>query len=327
MNTAFSGLFASMAIAILLVYIVMVLVFNSLIDPFVILFSLPLATIGAFPALFLTGRALGVSALIGFLMLIGIVVTNAIVLLDLVEQHRRRGLPTYEALIEGGRTRVRPILMTAIATILALIPLAPRPLRGRDHRLRAGHGGHRRALLLDLPDPHRGSRCVLARRGRQGPRRASPGALARGSHRARIGPGGGRLGSLTDPDPEPEDPFRRADPPRRRCALSSGKATRASHDEASGTDEKLRGQRGEVSYPYSCLAGKRVRGPLNMTMRPPRHTHVGERPVPARTTRWPLKPFGLGHVPNGRDPKLMSLSAVGKLGILDFLSSTCWRSG
>jgi HAE1 family hydrophobic/amphiphilic exporter-1 len=123
MNTAFGGLFASMAIAILLVYIVMVLVFDSLIDPFVILFSLPLATVGAFPALFLTGRALGVSALIGFLMLIGIVVTNAIVLLDLVEQHRRRGLPMYEALIEGGRTRVRPILMTAIATILALIPL------------------------------------------------------------------------------------------------------------------------------------------------------------------------------------------------------------
>ena len=123
MNTAFGGLFAAMAVAILLVYIVMVLVFDSLIDPFVIMFSLPLATVGAFPALFLTGRALGVSALIGFLMLIGIVVTNAIVLLDLVEQHRRRGLPVYEALIEGGRTRVRPILMTAIATILALIPL------------------------------------------------------------------------------------------------------------------------------------------------------------------------------------------------------------
>ena len=124
MNTAFGGLFASMAVAILLVYIVMVLVFDSLIDPLVIMFSLPLATIGAFPALFLTQRAIGVSALIGFLMLIGIVVTNAIVLLDLVEQHRRRGLPMYEALIQGGRTRVRPILMTAIATILALIPLA-----------------------------------------------------------------------------------------------------------------------------------------------------------------------------------------------------------
>jgi HAE1 family hydrophobic/amphiphilic exporter-1 len=124
MNTAFGGLFVSMAVAILLVYIVMVLVFNSLIDPLVIMFSLPLATIGAFPALFITQRAIGISALIGFLMLIGIVVTNAIVLLDLVEQHRRRGLPMYDALMQGGRTRVRPILMTAIATILALMPLA-----------------------------------------------------------------------------------------------------------------------------------------------------------------------------------------------------------
>jgi HAE1 family hydrophobic/amphiphilic exporter-1 len=123
MTEAFSGLFVSMAVAVLLVYIVMVLVFNSLIDPLVIMFSLPLATIGAFPALFLTQRPIGISALIGFLMLIGIVVTNAIVLLDLVEQHRHRGMPMYEALMQGGRTRVRPILMTAIATILALVPL------------------------------------------------------------------------------------------------------------------------------------------------------------------------------------------------------------
>lgn len=123
MNDAFGNLFVSMAVAVLLVYLVMVLVFNSLIDPLVIMFSLPLATIGAFPALFLTQRPIGISALIGFLMLIGIVVTNAIVLLDLVEQHRRKGMPMYEALIQGGRTRVRPILMTAIATILALIPL------------------------------------------------------------------------------------------------------------------------------------------------------------------------------------------------------------
>ncbi|MGC8634761.1 MAG: efflux RND transporter permease subunit [Candidatus Limnocylindrales bacterium] len=122
-SQAFSGLFFAMGVAILLVYVVMVLVFDSLIDPFVILFSLPLATIGAFVALYATHRAIGISALIGFLMLIGIVVTNAIVLLDLVEQLRRRGLSTQEALIEGGRTRVRPILMTAIATILALLPL------------------------------------------------------------------------------------------------------------------------------------------------------------------------------------------------------------
>ena len=84
----------------------------------------PLATIGAFAALFLTGKPIGVSAMIGFLMLIGIVVTNAIVLLDLVIRLRSEGHPLKDALIEGGRTRVRPILMTAFATILALIPLA-----------------------------------------------------------------------------------------------------------------------------------------------------------------------------------------------------------
>ena len=123
-NEAFGNLFLSMGVAILLVYVMMVLTFNSLITPFIILFSLPLATIGAFPALFLTDRPIGVSALIGFLMLIGIVVTNAIVLLDLVERLRAEGHSTKDALIEGGRTRVRPILMTAIATILALIPLA-----------------------------------------------------------------------------------------------------------------------------------------------------------------------------------------------------------
>ena len=89
---AFGGLFASMGVAILLVYVMMVLTFNSLITPFIILFTLPLATIGAFPALYLTGRPIGVSALIGFLMLIGIVVTNAIVLLDLVERLRSEGI-------------------------------------------------------------------------------------------------------------------------------------------------------------------------------------------------------------------------------------------
>jgi HAE1 family hydrophobic/amphiphilic exporter-1 len=123
-SEAFGGLFASMGVAVLLVYVMMVLTFNSLVTPFIILFTLPLATIGAFPALYLTGRPIGVSALIGFLMLIGIVVTNAIVLLDLVERLRSEGYSTRDALIEGGRTRVRPILMTAIATILALIPLA-----------------------------------------------------------------------------------------------------------------------------------------------------------------------------------------------------------
>jgi HAE1 family hydrophobic/amphiphilic exporter-1 len=113
-----------MGVAIALVFLMLVLAFNSLVKPFILLFSLPLATIGAFPALLLTGRPIGISALIGFLMLIGIVVTNAIVLLDLVERLRAEGVPLREAIIKGGHTRVRPILMTAIATILALVPLA-----------------------------------------------------------------------------------------------------------------------------------------------------------------------------------------------------------
>ena len=121
---AFGGLFFSMGVAVLVVYIVMVLALGSLITPFIILFSLPLALIGAIPALLISGNPLGISALIGFLMLIGIVVTNAIVLLDFVEQLRAQGMPTSEALVKGANTRVRPILMTAIATILALAPVA-----------------------------------------------------------------------------------------------------------------------------------------------------------------------------------------------------------
>jgi hydrophobic/amphiphilic exporter-1 (mainly G- bacteria), HAE1 family len=124
MNEAFESLFLSMGFAVLVVYIVMVLALGSLITPFIIMFSLPLAAIGAIPALLLSGHPLGISAMVGFLMLIGIVVTNAIVLLDFVEQLRARGRSTYDALIGGGRVRVRPILMTAVATILALTPVA-----------------------------------------------------------------------------------------------------------------------------------------------------------------------------------------------------------
>jgi HAE1 family hydrophobic/amphiphilic exporter-1 len=124
MTEGFSSLIFAMLISIGVVYIVMVIVFGSLLDPFIILFSLPLATIGAFVGLLVTGRALGISSLIGTLMLIGIVVTNAIVFIDLVEQLRRKGHSIEHALVHAGRTRVRPILMTALATILALIPLA-----------------------------------------------------------------------------------------------------------------------------------------------------------------------------------------------------------
>ncbi len=151
----------------------MVFLFGSLVDPLVILFSLPLATIGAFPALLISGQPIGISALIGFLMLIGIVVTNAIVLLDLVEQLRHKGYSTYDALIQGGRTRVRPILMTAVATILALLPLALGLLQGLDHRGRAGHRRHRRPVQLHRPDARHRARRLLPRGRRQEGRRAA----------------------------------------------------------------------------------------------------------------------------------------------------------
>ncbi len=121
---AFGGLFIALGVAVALVYIVMVIAFGSLLEPFAILFALPLASIGAFAALFVTQRAIGLPAMIGLLMLIGIVVTNAIVLIDRVNHNRERGLGRDEALIDAGRNRVRPILMTALATILALFPLA-----------------------------------------------------------------------------------------------------------------------------------------------------------------------------------------------------------
>ncbi|MGC4193046.1 MAG: efflux RND transporter permease subunit [Thermomicrobiales bacterium] len=122
---AFTSMGIAMLVAIAAVYIIMVASFGSLTTPFVILFSLPLAVIGVILALLLTGKTLGLPALIGVLMLIGIVVTNAIVLLEFViELRHNRGLSLRDALIEGGKTRLRPILMTAVATILALIPLA-----------------------------------------------------------------------------------------------------------------------------------------------------------------------------------------------------------
>lgn len=110
--------------AIGLVYLIMVATFRSLLKPLVLLAAIPFAATGAIVALVATHTALSLPSLVGLLMLIGIVVTNAIVLLDLVEQYRGRGLEVREALIEGGRHRLRPILMTALATMLALTPLA-----------------------------------------------------------------------------------------------------------------------------------------------------------------------------------------------------------
>ena len=120
----FLSIFIAMAIGIVLVYLVMVASLGSLRNPVVIVTTLPLALIGALAALAITGRALGLPAMMGLLLLIGIVVTNAIVLISFVEQLRANGMSVYDALISGGRVRLRPILMTALTTSFALLPLA-----------------------------------------------------------------------------------------------------------------------------------------------------------------------------------------------------------
>lgn len=122
-NETFTQLGLAMAAAVAIVYLVLVLTFGGALAPFAIMFSLPFAIIGGLVALWLAGETLSVSALMGALMLIGIVVTNAIVLIDRVIHKEREGLPTREAILEAAGTRLRPILMTALATIGSLLPL------------------------------------------------------------------------------------------------------------------------------------------------------------------------------------------------------------
>jgi HAE1 family hydrophobic/amphiphilic exporter-1 len=123
-SDAFSQLGIALLVAILIVYVVMVATFKSLLQPILLLVSIPFAATGAVALQIISGIPLGVPSIIGVLMLIGIVVTNAIVLVDLVNQYRSRGLPVREALVEGASRRLRPILMTALATIFALLPMA-----------------------------------------------------------------------------------------------------------------------------------------------------------------------------------------------------------
>ncbi|MCC2930285.1 surfactin resistance protein SrfP [Bacillus sp. LBG-1-113] len=121
---SFTKLGLAMLAAIAIVYLVLVITFGGALAPFAILFSLPFTIIGALVGLYVSGETISLNAMIGMLMLIGIVVTNAIVLIDRVIHKEAEGLSTREALLEAGSTRLRPILMTAIATIGALIPLA-----------------------------------------------------------------------------------------------------------------------------------------------------------------------------------------------------------
>ena len=121
---SFAQLGLALLAAIAIVFIVMVATFSSIIQPLILLVSIPFAATGAIGLLLITDTALGVPAIIGMLLLVGVVVTNAIVLIDLINQYRKQGRPLQEAIMDGARQRLRPILMTALATIFALIPMA-----------------------------------------------------------------------------------------------------------------------------------------------------------------------------------------------------------
>jgi len=124
MASTFSRMGIAIILAIIIAFLVVAFMMRSIVNPLIIMVSLPLASIGALLGLLIGGHTVGVSAMMGMLMLVGIVLTNAIVLIALVEQLRKGGMSTNDALIQGGRTRLRPILMTALTTIFAMVPLA-----------------------------------------------------------------------------------------------------------------------------------------------------------------------------------------------------------
>jgi HAE1 family hydrophobic/amphiphilic exporter-1 len=124
MQASFKSMQFALLLAVFLVYLVMASQFESLIHPFVILFTIPLALVGAVLALFITGTTVNIVAFIGVIMLAGIVVNNAIVLVDLINQLRSQGMQRVDAIIEAGSARLRPILMTSLTTALGLLPMA-----------------------------------------------------------------------------------------------------------------------------------------------------------------------------------------------------------
>jgi multidrug efflux pump subunit AcrB len=124
MREALIGFAGGLPLAVVLIYLVMVGLFRSYLDPFVIMFAVPLGLIGVIWMLLLTNTSLNVESLIGTLMMIGIVVSNSVLLVDFANQRLRQGAPLEEAVVDAGRLRIRPILMTSLATIIGLAPMA-----------------------------------------------------------------------------------------------------------------------------------------------------------------------------------------------------------
>ena len=167
METSLQSLYFALVLAIFLVYVVMASQFESLVHPFVIMFTVPLALIGVVVALYLAQVALSVVVFIGLIMLAGIVVNNAIVLIDYINTLRRTGMEKTEAIIQAGAVRLRPIAMTTATTVLGLLPMALGLGEGAEIRTADGPDRDRRPHLFYLPHPRGDPDCVslVDRRG------------------------------------------------------------------------------------------------------------------------------------------------------------------
>jgi len=149
----FTRIFTALGIAILLMYLILVMQFGSFLDPLAILISLPLSLIGVVLALLMTGDTLNIMSLIGVMLLMGIVAKNAILLIDFAKWAREKGMSRREALIEAGRIRLRPIIMTTLALIAGMLPVAIGHGEGADFRAPLGRaviGGVITSTLLTL---------------------------------------------------------------------------------------------------------------------------------------------------------------------------------
>ena len=138
MKSGFKDLFYAFLIAVLLVYMIMASQFENLLHPFVIMFTVPLAIIGVFLALFIAGATLNIIVLMGVIILAGIAVNNGIVMIDYINQLKRAGMDSFEAVIKGASTRLRPVLITATSTIFGMLPMVFTKSEGASMRIPLG---------------------------------------------------------------------------------------------------------------------------------------------------------------------------------------------
>ncbi len=158
MGESFGYMAIALILAIIIVYMILAAQFDSFVQPFTIMLSLPLSLIGAFGALFVTGMTLNIFSMIGIIMLMGLVTKNAILLVDFTNQLRERGEDIVEALAEAGTVRLRPILMTTAAMIFGMMPVALALSRGRRDARADGGVRDRRPHHVDAAHAGRGSR-------------------------------------------------------------------------------------------------------------------------------------------------------------------------